>query len=134
MRTTLPVTLALGAVIAVAAFFGGRELRGEPEAPVNAFDTTGPSFFANPPVVAESVAGFTGDGALGGRPVFSGEVVSIDGSMVTISTPSGEMTIEVSDDSKLWQLESYSGAIEPGDNVVVRREGETAVAVLLVER
>jgi hypothetical protein len=126
--------LALTAVvIAALGFVVGRSLRPESGAAY--------SFEASPPALqpvttaATSKAGFTGftEGA-DARTVISGRVVSATDTSITLQRPDGTTAVlRVTPQSPLRRLESADRtAIRSGAQVLVRREGDTATAVLIL--
>ena len=126
--------LVLAAAIVVAlGFFAGRSLRPESGAAY--------SFEPNPPALesvvsaATSKAGFTGftEGA-DARTVISGRVVSASDSAITLQRQDGTTTVlRVTAQSPLRRLEPGDrAAIRTGAQVLVRRSGDDAVAVLVL--
>jgi hypothetical protein len=125
-------------VLAVAAFFAGRELRPRNEQLTFVFDGSAPPYSAAAGIAANSRGGFDGFGAGGsleGEPVFGGEVVSITDSVLTLRTAAGrEQTVRLQSGALVRRIEPVNGALRPGASVIVRAapDGETAEAVLIV--
>ena len=129
---------AAGLIVAVAivlglGFFLGRSLRPQSGAAYS-FDATAPALEAVTSA-ATSKGGFTGfsEGA-DARTVISGRVVSATSTSITLQRAEGTTTtLRVTAQSPLRRLEaSERGAIRSGAQVLVRREGENATAVLVL--
>jgi hypothetical protein len=130
------VWLGAALVVAVAAFFGGRGLRPEERASF-VFDTDQPAYDQAAAVAALSEGGFSGFGevpGLEGGTVLAGEVTNISADTLTLKPATGaEMTLRVSSGSPVRLIEpSTRAALRPGVTVVVRTEGDSAEAVLIV--
>jgi len=136
MTRLVAATLVVAALVALAAFFIGRGLRGEDAAPAAAFDQAGPSYQVQELVLGRSVAGFSGvaaAGPLAGSGLYSGRITEVTAESVTIATEAGETTLGLNGDGKLYRIEPFSGGIEVGANVVVRVvPGSDEVVALLV--
>lgn len=128
------VVFVLGAVVVIAlGFFAGRSLRPESGAAYS-FDAKAPALEAAASA-ATSKAGFTGfaEGA-DARTVISGRVVSANDSAILLQRPDGTTTtVRVTPQSPLRRLgASDRSGIRTGAQVLVRREGDDAVAVLVL--
>src|SRR5215216_4066305 len=123
--------MASPAVILALGFFAGRSLRPQSGA-AYAFEASAPAL---EPVVsaATSKAGFTGfTESADARTVISGRVVSATDTAITLQRPDGTTTtLRVTPQAPLRRLEaSDRAAIRPGVQVLVRRSGDDATAVL----
>ena len=130
--------LAVALVAGLAAFFGGRALRPDAGAVAFEYGLDAPVYSAATGVAARSPGGFDGLSAgagIEGEPVFGGEVVSLDGDVLTLRTPAGhEQTLQVGLAARVYRLDASTGGLRNGSTVVVRlaADGETAEAVLIV--
>jgi hypothetical protein len=134
MNGRMAAGLVIVAVVIVAlGFFAGRSLRPQSGAAYT-FDTAAPAL---EPVVsaATSKAGFTGftEGA-DARTVISGRIVSASDSAITLQRPDGTTTtLRVTPQAPLRRLEAADRtAIRPGAQVLIRRNGDDATALLIL--
>ena len=134
MSSRMTAGLVIAAAVIVAfGFFAGRSLRPQSGAAYT-FEAAVPAL---EPVVsaATSKAGFTGftEGA-DARTVISGRVVSATDTAITLQRPDGTTTtLRVTPQSPLRRLEASDRTfIRPGAQVLVRRNGEDATAVLIL--
>jgi hypothetical protein len=128
------VILAVAAVVIVAlGVIAGRSLRPESGAAYS-FDASAPAF-ETVQSAGTSKAGFTGftEGA-DARTVISGRVVSATDTAITLQRPDGSTTVlRVTPQSPFRRIEaSDRAAIRTGAQVLVRRSGDDAVAILVL--
>jgi hypothetical protein len=125
--------VAAAAVIVALGFFAGRSLHPQSGAAYT-FDASAPAL-ESVDSAATSKAGFTGftEGA-DARTVISGRVVSATDSAITLQRPDGTTTtLRVTPQTPLRRLEaSDRPAIRPGAQVLIRRSGDDATAVLVL--
>jgi hypothetical protein len=133
MNRRTAVLIAVAAVIVGLGFFTGRSLQPQSGAAYS-FDADAPALDA---VVSAgtSKAGFTGfsEGA-DARTVIAGRVVSASDTAIALQRPDGTTTtVRVTPQSPLRRLEaSDRTAIRTGAQVLIRRSGNDAVAVLVL--
>lgn len=134
MNRRLSTALAVAcAVIAALGFVAGRSLRPDSGAAYS-FDANAPALEAVT-TAATSKGGFTGfTEGIDARTVISGRVVSATDSAITLQRADGTTTtVRVTPQSPLRRLETADrAAIRPGAQVLIRREGDAAEAVLVV--
>lgn len=116
--------------VAAGAFYGGMQYQQSQSAGIQQ------RFFAErggtPPAGFAGGAppgGFTGAGLAGGRGAV-GEIKSIDGSVLTLSTPQSEVKVTVSDSTQVLKL--VAGGLpdlQVGQRVSVRGEADSSGAV-----
>jgi hypothetical protein len=127
--------LALIPVVALAAFFAGRELRPSDAA---SFDYDRSSATYEPVASQRGVtkAGFSGFGeeAIDGAPLVAGRIRTVGPDAVTVETAGGELLqVRLTGAAPLRRIEpGAADAIRPGMTVVVRPDGDEAAAVLLL--
>jgi hypothetical protein len=133
MNRRTATLVAVAAIVVALGFFAGRSLRPQSGAAYS-FDVDAPALEAVVSAGA-SKAGFTGfsEGA-DARTVISGRVVSATDTAITLQRPDGTTTtVRVTPQSPLRRLEaSDRAAIRTGAQVLVRRSGDDAVAVLVL--
>ena len=125
--------IAAAALVVALGFFVGRSLRPDSGAAYS-FDAGAPALEAVTSA-ATSKAGFTGfDEGTDARTVISGRVVSATDTSITLQRADGTTTVlRVTPQAPLRRLEaSERGAIRTGAQVLVRRDGNDATAVLVV--
>lgn len=133
MNRRLSVLLAVAAVFAALGFFAGRSLRPESGAAYS-FEAGAPAL-ESVSSAGTSKGGFTGftEGA-DARTVVSGRVVSSTDSAITLQRADGTTTtLRVTPQSPLRRLEAADrAAVRTGAQVLVRRSGDDAVAILVL--
>jgi hypothetical protein len=123
------------AVIVALGFFAGRSLRPQSGAAYT-FEAAAPAL-ESVTSAATSRAGFTGfTEGTDVRTVISGRVVSATDTAIILQRPDGTTTsLRVTPQAPLRRLEpSDRAAIRTGDQVLIRRDGDDATAVLLLAR
>jgi hypothetical protein len=131
-RVTAALVIA-AAVIAALGFLMGRSLHPQAGAAYS-FDASAPAL-ESVTSAATSKAGFTGFTEGGdARTVVSGRVVSATDASITLQRADGTTTtLRVTPQAPLRRLEpSERAAIRTGAQVLIRREGDTATAVLVL--
>lgn len=138
MKSQYYAWIGVAAVIAVAAFFTGRELRPDTGASFD-YNLAAPPFVAASPAAGLSKGGFSGFGetlGLDGKTVLSGKVTSVTSESLTLETPAGSSsTIKVTGAGPLRRIEASSvAALRPGVTVVIRMVpgSKEGAAVLIV--
>jgi hypothetical protein len=126
-----------GAAAAVLAFAIGRALH-PPAESAFAYDTSAPAYGTPASVAATSDGGFTGFGGSGpfeGATIVSGRVTGTTADTISIESAGGiRSTLRSGAGSPLRRIEAApASALQPGVSVIVRRDGDDAVAVLVVE-
>jgi hypothetical protein len=125
-------------IIGAAAFFVGSSLR-PGEEPHFIFDTGAPAYGEPSGVAATSTGGFTGFGETDGsrsRVVFSGRIVEISGSSVTLESLHGQRTaLQFAGSPPLFRIDAADSAdLRPGSQVALRlnEAGDTVEGILVL--
>jgi hypothetical protein len=131
-RWTTAGLVVAAAVVVALGFLVGRSLRPESGAAYS-FEADAPALQAVASA-ATSKAGFTGFSEGDQRTVISGHVVSATDTSITLQRADGTTTVlRVTPQAPLRRLEAAErGAIRAGAQVLVRRDGDDVVAVLIV--
>jgi hypothetical protein len=127
---------AAGLIVVIAAFATGRALYPTAESSF-AYETDAPAYEPAASVEGRSRAGFAGvgvSGAIDGQIVFAGRVVDIKSNALTLESVDGvPSVIGISAASPVRVIEAATtAALRPGASVLVQRDGDDAVAVLVV--
>lgn len=134
MNGRMTAGLVVGAAVIVAlGFLAGRSLRPQSGAAYT-FEAAVPAL---EPIVsaATSKAGFTGfTESADSRTVISGRVVAATDTAITLQRPDGTTTtLRVTPQAPLRRLEASDRTqIRPGAQVLIRRNGDDATAVLVL--
>ncbi|MBM3139294.1 MAG: hypothetical protein FJZ92_03530 [Chloroflexi bacterium] len=132
------VALSVFAAGAAGAFVGARLADAATRPADQHFVIRSPDLAAGPvPGALRSAGGFTGFGgapALTGEVMRAGEIASVDPrqQQLVIGAPGSEVTIRYASTARLFRLRPLTGALAPGDVVIVRFQGDAPVGVLRV--
>ena len=125
-----------GVIVAALGFVAGRGMNSE-DVVAPAFDLEASSYDAPASAAGLSKGGFSGFGeseGATGRTVVAGKVVAVTGDSLTIESPSGQRSmVRLTSSQTLRRLEPATReALRPGASVLIRRDGDSAQAVLVV--